>query len=264
MNCHWNDYARHWQKLAPPLRPHPEDVELLRKAISPELPVLLLGVTPEISCLPLRGFAIDKSQGMIRSVWNRPPGWMALQGDWLQLPFASGSIPQVLGDGALNVLKFPEDYALLLCETARVSGAAGKIILRQFVSPSSQESLETIRGAALANRIGNFHILKWHVAMAIAAEAPNWNVQVQDIRQVFNQLFDDREQLLNATGWGEEVFDTVDIYAGSSSILSFPSWDALLPLLQRVANRIDMQTGIYELNERCHTITLSGLHPHAI
>lgn len=257
---HWNDYAGQWHLLDTPLRPHPQDVAAVLRAVSLERPVLLLGVTPELSRLPMHGIAIDKSQEMLRCVWQQHPGWKAVLGDWLQLPIDAQAIQQVIGDGVFNVLKFPEDYASLLRELIRVAGPAGRIVFRQFVSPSQMESLEAIRHDAMSNRIGNFHVLKWRLAMSIAATAPDWNVPVQDILNTFNCLFDNRDALVQATGWNPSVFATVDIYVGSTSTLSFPPWEVVKPRLRSVATGIDIQTGDYELSERCPTITLTGLH----
>ena len=97
---HWNEHARQWSLIGPPLRPAAEDIRLLEAAVqdwrsctavaAPR--ALLCGVTPEIARMRwpagTRLIAVDHSRPMIAGVWPaaQVPG-VAVCGDWLALPF---------------------------------------------------------------------------------------------------------------------------------------------------------------------------------
>lgn len=255
---HWHDYAAHWNKLSPPLRPHATDIRVYAHELSPQAHTLLLGVTPEIAKLGLHGVAVDRNAQMIDKVWPRPVNWQVTQGHWLQLPLPNASVQQVVGDGALTMLRFPQEYPLLLTELQRVLSPGGKIVLRLFAAPDQDESVDDIRQALRSGRIKSFHALKWRLAMTLAQERGG-NVQVTELLETFNHAFADREDLMARTGWPALVFDTVDIYRNSAAMLSFPKLSEVHGLLAEHAMGIRYQRGTYELAERCPIVILESL-----
>lgn len=255
---HWRDYAAHWDKLSPPLRPHADDIQLYVHELGPEADTLLLGVTPEIAKLDLRGVAVDRNAQMIERVWPGPVNWRVTQGEWLRLPLPDDSVQQVVGDGALTMLRFPTEYPLLLTELRRVLKPGGKIVLRLFAAPEQSESVDNIRQALISGQIHSFHALKWRLAMALAQERGG-NVQVTELLEAFNQAFADREGLIARTGWPAQVFDTVDVYKNSVAMLSFPKLSEVHALLAAHAVGIRYQRGTYELAERCPIVVLESL-----
>lgn len=256
---HWSDYAAHWDKLSPPLRPHADDVQVYAHELGLEANTLLLGVTPEIAKLGLRGIAVDRNAQMIERVWPRPVNWQVTQGHWLQLPLPNNSVQQVVGDGALTMLRFPQEYPLFLAELQRVLSPKGKIVLRLFAAPEQAESMGEIRQALTRGEIRSFDALKWRLAMALAHEGEG-NVQVAELLEAFNHAFADRKDLLARTGWPELVFDTVDIYKNSAASLSFPKLSEVHALLSPYAKRIRYQHGTYELADRCPIVILEKFH----
>jgi SAM-dependent methyltransferase len=259
ISSHWHGYAAHWDKLSSPLRPHSDDTRTYAQELSPQARTLLLGVTPEIAQLGLSGVAVDRNAQMIEQVWPRPANWKVTQGQWLQLPLPDRSVQQAVGDGALTMMRFPQEYPLLLSELRRVLRPCGKIVLRLFAASEQTESLSDIRRALDDGRIRSFHAFKWRLAMSLA-QIKDGNVQVAELLDVFNQMFADGAGLLAQTGWPAQVLDTINIYKHSSATLSFPRRSEVHAVLAQYARDIRYRLGSYELGECCPIVVLEGLH----
>ncbi len=250
----WRNFPGVYNRLAPPLRPAPSDVERMRAAIAPQDDqILLLGVTPGIATLGQNLIAVEGSRAMIDRLWpGDQPDRRALVGDWTALPFEAGRFGSVIGDGALNSVANGLDS--LVDEIARVLRAGGIAAQRIFASPDDREPLETVRSDALDGRIGNVHALKWRIAMAIA-DAPDFLVAVADILDAFNAMFPDRSELALATGWDRSAIDTLDAYVGAWHSLCFPTRKALQGMgASRFATCRFVESEGYPLAERCPLI----------
>ena len=253
----WRNFPGVYNRLAPPLRPAPSDVERMRAAIAPhDDQTLLLGVTPGIASLGQNLIAVEGSRAMIDRLW---PGDQsdrrALVGDWTALPFEAGGFGAVIGDGALNSVANGLDS--LIDEIARVLRGGGIAAQRIFASPEDREPLEAVRGDALNGRIGNVHALKWRIAMAIA-DAPDYLVAVADILDAFNAMFPDRAELASVTGWDRSAIDTLDAYVGAWHSLCFPTRAAVRELgTGRFATCRFVESEGYPLAERCPLVVWS-------
>jgi hypothetical protein len=73
------------------------------------------------------------------------------------------------GDGSLNAIA--GNLPALLREIRRVLVPRGVGAFRTFCAPEFPESLGTIRHDVEYGWQGNFHALKWRIAMALAANA---------------------------------------------------------------------------------------------
>ena len=256
----WRNFAGVFGRLRAPLRPTPEDVEISRRAIAGnDRRVLLLGVTPELSELGQELVGIDNSPRMFARVWpgddSRRRGMI---GDWLDLPFDDGEFAAVLGDGSLNAA--PEAVEPVLREALRVLAPGGRAAFRVFCSPEEPETLSWIRRDVEAGWEGNFHALKWRVAMAVAADRREWIVPVRAILAAFDDTFPDRARLSSATGWPEEEIATIDAYANADHSLGFPTLRHMLALGERYFPSASVETAAgYPLAERCPTIIWSAV-----
>ena len=117
---YWDGFAEGYAQLGPPLTPAPEDAALALAAIaewSASHPgraprAILLGVTPGMAQLqfPANSWltAIDQSAPMTRWAWpgNVSGQRSVVRGNWLALPFQDRSCDLVLGDAAMNCLRF--------------------------------------------------------------------------------------------------------------------------------------------------------------
>ena len=256
---HWTDFHRHWQRLKPPQRPHPDVVAGVRKLLrGHDVSLLLLGVTPELAGLGESLVAVDRNRTMIEHVW---PGdgesRRALQGDWCALPFPAQRFSAALGDGSANCLAYPEDYRRLLAELARVLRPGGRLVLRVYTSPERPEAVERLRREALAGRVESLHGFKWRLVSAMLAEAGSCNIPVAAILERFDALFPDRSHLAEASGWPAEDIATIEGYRRSSEVYSFPTLDQFRAVLPPSFGDLRIaSSGGYELAERCPLVTL--------
>jgi SAM-dependent methyltransferase len=251
---HWSHYHEKWSRLEPPLRPHPDCV-LRAVALLSERdgPVLVLGVTPELTGAFPEVTAVDKSEGMIRGLWSGDgEGRRAVCANWLSLPFGEGEYGAAVGDGSLNALVHPDGYRDLYSELARVLRPRSRVVFRVFRRPDPCESLDAVLDAARAGRIETFHAFKWRFAMALAAASRSASIAVRSIRDRFCEHVPDRDALASSTGWSREIVDTIDVYAGSSEIYSFPSAEELLLSAPPPFERAHfVEVGSYPLADRC-------------
>ncbi len=258
---HWQRYAGHWGKVASPLTPNAQDLDVYARELDAHAPTLLLGVTPQIAALELRGTAVDRSAAMIAAHPPAPGRWRVLQADWRALPLAEGAVAQVVGDGVLSMLAYPQDYEVVLQELRRVLQPGGKCVLRLFVPPRRPESAQEIAADVAAGRLGSFHALKWRLMMSLCQTHSGHGVRVADGLALFNETFADRDALLRLTGWSAEVFDTMDVYRNSDVELSFVPRAELDTLFQRFAAQVRYSYGAYELAERCPVLVLEDWQP---
>ena len=116
-----------------------------------------------------RLLAVDRSQGMIDHVWPSQPfaGAEVVRGDWTELPLAAGACDVVVADACFSQVGFPLGYGRLARELARVLAPGGVFVMRAFVQLEPPESLAALFDDLNAGRIGNFHVFKWRLNMAL-------------------------------------------------------------------------------------------------
>jgi SAM-dependent methyltransferase len=251
---HFN-FAGLLSKLCPPLRPSPGDVENMRRAVAADgKRILLLGVTPELSILGADLTATDNDQRMIDNTWpGDRPDRRAVLADWTDLPFPSRKFDAVIGDASPNAAA--DQAEEIIDEAERVLAPGGTVAFRLFCSPEKPETLEFIRDDVLGGWQGNFHAMKWRIAMALAESKPRAVVPVRETLAAFNRLFPDRGALAAATGWPEEDIATVDAYMGAEHSLGFPKLSAMRALVGRHFSDISViEAKGYPLAERCPTL----------
>ena len=266
----WKQHSRQWHRVGAPLRPSPEDGDLMMVlanpflASSPHPRVVVMGVTPEVVQLPwpvsTQLLALDHSAEMIAQVWSPHARIQSRVGQarWQAMPVDGGSVDVVVGDGSLNVLPQLDDYGAVLAEIARVLKPDGCLVVRCFVRPDEMESLSDVSRAALDGRVGSFHALKWRVAMALGGEG-SFSVAVADIHAAFNRCFPDRNVLAERAGWMRETIDTIDAYRGAATRYTFPTMQAICSVASPLFEIEETRCGHYELKERCPTLRLTRL-----
>ena len=254
----WRNFAAVYGRLRAPLRPSPGDVAHFAGAIAGhDARVLLLGVTPELSVLGDDLTAIDHAPRMLSDVWiGDRSDRRAVRGDWTRLPFAESSFTTVIGDGSLN--SAPGLEPDMLREIDRVVADGGRAVFRSFCSPDAAETLSAVRSDVVNGWDGNFHALKWRIAMALAASDANRTVAVGTILAAFDDLFPNRPELASTTGWSLDAIATIDAYAGAAHSLAFPTLAELLDTAAPCFAEAQVLAGSgYPLAERCPTIVWS-------
>ena len=259
MTNHWERYHRHWRRLASPLRPDAQTVKTFETVLRVRgETVLLLGVTPELTALSRRMIAVEGSAAMIAGLWPGDDGTRrAVVGDWQALPIGEASVGRAVGDGCLTVVGSRAARLAVIGEIARVLHPDGLAAVRLFAGPELHEQLDSIREDALAGAIGNFHALKWRVAMACATPDADRLVAVRTILETIDRMFPDRDALSASTGWDRDSIDTVDVYRGSDVVYTFASEAMLVEEASLWFDDVSLvPTGDYPLAERCPLLVL--------
>ena len=116
-----------------------------------------------------RLFAADNSARMIRAVWalQEQQNRLAFCSDWCTLTLPDHSAGIVIGDGGFTLLSYPGGYQDLAREIRRVLQDDGLLIVRFFVSTDDSAGPEQVHEQLLAGAIGNFHIFKFRLAIAL-------------------------------------------------------------------------------------------------
>ena len=254
MNDHWDRFLALWEEILPPLRPAPSTVRAFRDAAPPAgRDVLVLGVTPELAALGGRTTAVDRSRGMIDALWPEDgDDCRAVTADWRTLPLADGAVDVVYGDGAVNVLRFPEEVSAALAEVRRVLAPAGRAVFRVYCTPHPPEPLHELARNERAGEPENVFSVKWRLAMARVAERGRPSIEVPDLLETFDATFPDRDALAAATGFPLRLIDTVDLWRDSEEIFSFPVLDRAVEITEAHFDRVEVTgSGDYPLSDRC-------------
>ena len=261
---HWNAHAARWQLIGAPLRPAPADIAYVTDSVARLCPArdaatprhaLLLGVTPEIADIawqpPLRLVAIDKSEGMVKAVWpGDTPTRRALVGDWLTLELPEAPFDLAVGDGIFSIFGFPDGYRQLATALAQLLKPAGLISVRLFCRPEPAESLDAVFGALFAGAIGNFHVFKWRLAMALQGDATR-GVRLADIWSTFCEHARSVGHVAERTGWPEPVVATIEGYRNVEDHYSFSTEREVIESLAPAFELVETWRPPYELGERC-------------
>jgi len=264
---HWALMGEYYSLYASPLKPCGQDVAAFQRAVShwrttygrQHLRILQCGVTPAIASMAWPDdaelVAVDKTEAVIRALWPHPPGrrWV-LCADWLQLPQADASCDVAAGDGSFNCVKYPQEYLALASSLHRILKTGGLLLMRCFTRPDRQETPEQVFMDLRAGRCASFHEFKWRLAMALQPDTAA-GVRVGDVFNAWAQAGMSTVQLCRQTGWNPKVLDTIRIYEGKETLLSFPTLAELQAVLLAAFDPISIETPQYPLGERCPTIS---------
>lgn len=263
---HWKQHARQWSLIGPPLRPAIEDIALLeieirdwcsRTAVSAPR-ALLCGVTPEVARMRwpagARLVAVDHSRPMIAGVWPVEAPGMAVCGDWLFLPLANASRHLLIGDGCYSLLVGRAQYVAFAAELRRVASDDALLAMRYFVRPDVAERVERVIDDLWRRRIGNFHVFKWRLAMALHGTLEQ-GVRLGDIWTAWHDAVPDPEKLAAHIGWPVAVVNTINNYRNVDTRYSFPTLAEVRACTGDFVIEA-MHVPAYELGERCPTLIM--------
>lgn len=264
---HWNEHARQWSLIGPPLRPVDEDIAVLAQELgawqkqsgiaAPR--ALLCGVTPEIARMRWpRGthlVAVDHSLPMIAGVWpaGETPG-SAVCGDWMRLPLADASRDVLIGDGCFSIFTGRECYRALATELRRVAAPGAFLLMRYFIRPEKAEAVRDVVDDLWQKRIGNFHVFKWRLAMALHGTLEE-GVRLADIWNAWHAAAPEPAKLADHLGWPHAVVNTIHNYRGVDTRYSFPTL-AEARALTGDFEEVAIHVPCYELGERCPTLVM--------
>lgn len=264
---YWDGFAEGYAQLGPPLTPAPEDAALALAAIaewSASHPgraprAILLGVTPGMAQLqfPANSWltAIDQSAPMTRWAWpgNVSGQRSVVRGNWLALPFQDRSCDLVLGDAAMNCLRFETSLPALATEVRRVLEPEGLFILRCFAHPPVKEDPAAV--VRELHRHPSFHHFKLRLMMALQPSA-ECGMPVHDVYRYWTRCDVDRASLAAQTGWSRESIDTIELHRGPNTVHTFPTLAEFQAVLSKFFSEISVSTPSYFLGESCPTLVL--------
>ena len=267
---HFNEVAYRWHHFGPPLRPCADDVRVMEELVrrgstehhagARRLRALLWGVTPEIAEMAWPDetelLAVDKSEPMIRQVW---PGDIAgrrkaVCADWFEFARPVHRYDVIIGDGNFPMLAYPQQHRALAAIARDSLASSGTLVARFFILPSEPESPDVVFDDLLANRIRSFHSFKFRLAMALQEDAST-GVRMSDVYDAWNTARIDVGALMGATGWSQATIETMAIYKGRDSRLSFPSAAQLDALMREYFDKLDERYLSYEMGERCPIVS---------
>ena len=266
---HWEKHARQWRLVGPPLRPSTADTDCFATIVGQWFAdrgrdaraALLLGVTPEIAHMGwpdhTRLFAADSSAQMIRAVWVQQdqPDRLAFCADWRNLPFPEQAMGVVIADGCFTLLAYPDGYRDLAREIRRVLRGDSLLVVRFFVSTDDPVTPDEVHAQLLAREIGNFHIFKFRLAIALQQSAAD-GVCVGDVWDNWNAQGYDVEELAARLNWQPETIRTIDAYRGMPARYTYPTVSEVAAVLSPWFEPLAQYNHDYEFGENCPTLVM--------
>ena len=216
----WHRHAAQWQRVGHPLRPTPTDVALLQQLVRAwhadnpaAATALLLGVTPEIASMRwpsgISLVSCDHARDMILRQWpGNSAQRVAACADWNALPLRPASLGLVVGDGALNMMPSAAAYPAILRGLSDALKEDGRVLLRLFVRPDCPETPAAVMRALYDGGIGNFHIFKFRLAMAVQSAFAD-GVSLGSVFRAWQDAQPRARDAARACGWFD-VFDEDD------------------------------------------------------
>ena len=195
----------------------------------------LCGVTPEIAALhwPFRTemIGMDYVEAMVRMVWpgDIPGVRRAIVGNWLESGLPDGSQDVVIGDGGLGFFDYPATQRALARTMKDLLRPGGLFFYRHWAQLHPREPLEQVLNDARAGMIGNFHVFKWRVAMALQADS-HAGVRLHDIWRACTDPSIDPSRLPQP-GWSSRAVGTIRFYKDRNARLYFPTLDEFREML---------------------------------
>jgi hypothetical protein len=107
----------------------------------------------------------------------------------------------------------------------------------------------------LSGRIGNFHVFKWRLAMALHGSLAE-GVVVGAIWEEWHRRKIPAADLSRALGWPVAAINTIDSYRGSDMHYTFPTLEEVSGIAGEYLDEEARYFMTYELGERCPTFCL--------
>jgi hypothetical protein len=266
----WERHSLQWAHVGYPLRPCAQDIQVVQGEVDQvsrackHVHALLLGATIELTSIgwPVNSSltAVDSSHAMLMRCWRPPAGITssAIQGLWDQLPLPPKSVDLVLADGSLSVLPGAHGIADVLRQLAIVLGESRRIVTRVFVRPESRETPGEVIDALRQGRIGNFHVFKWRLLMALHDSATE-GVLLNTVYRAVDEAIPDRPGLAHELGWSLDSVNTIDAYKNAAWRYFFPTLSQFRELAAEYFLELECHVPTYELGEKCPTLVLSRI-----
>ncbi len=265
---YWDDFAESFAALGPPLRPSSEDIRSFEDALANwtanhpygGLHAILLGVTPELARIRWPDatslIAVDNSLAMAQTVWpgNVAKRWVVC-GDWLALPRPESSCNIIVGDGAINCLRFPDGFRALAKKVRDTLSDDGILALRCYVQPDIQEQPDDVLADIFRTTIPSFHHFKFRLLMALQPSTEQ-GIAVNEVYKKWAIGRIDEDRLIARTGWERRAIRTIEFYRDKETVHTFPTLAELRSVLVEFFDEVSCSIPSYHLGERCPLFVL--------
>jgi hypothetical protein len=273
----WSGIAAAYATYTSPFVPTDEDIHLTESAIERwhsehrdvVINAALLGATPRLATMkwPDRSFllGVDSSPDVINAIW---PGNIAgLRGmacaNWAALPLREGSCHIAVGDGSLIAFRYPDGFHEFARSVSRVLSDDGVLILRCYIQPEKQETVDQVFQALIEGRIGNVNQFKFCLFMALQPTAQE-GVCVRDVYATWASRRIQEETLVKEFGWDRAAIRGMEMWRHSDTVYTFPKLAQMRSVLQRCFAEQTIVYPVYELGERCPTFVLTPNRPRRL
>lgn len=268
-------YAMQWQRVGPPLRLGPDDIDAYQRAVTAwgeanggrAARACVFGATPELANLRWtagsRVVAVDHSIEALNQIWywGATAQGGAVAADWLRLPLPPASIDLVLGDGIPIFFPLPAGQIRLLESIAGILAPGGRAVIRAFLRPDTPETVEEVLADLEAGRIGTFTVFKWRLLAAVHGTRDT--VALRDVWNAWQATGLDERETAERFGWPVSVVQTMRAYGRLDVRYALPTPDQLEDLLrtQQAFHVLGRTAFTYELGERFRLLVLEKRQP---
>jgi SAM-dependent methyltransferase len=264
---HFSRIVPQWSHFGPPLRPSPDDTAVVQRVVAglgAAARVVVLGLTPEIvACTwpaDVRLSAVDHSPSMIKALWppaNGPANAEVILADWCAMPFASGTIDLVAGDGCYVLQTYPAGFDSLTREVCRVLRPGGRFVIRVFLRPDQPESVADISRDLAAGEIGSIHSLKLRLLSALHG-ASGAGSHLDDVWRAWKSMPALPATLAGRRGWTAEEIGGVESYRGMHARYYLPTLVEFRRCMEAASlGEEEYAHGRHELAARCPTFVFA-------
>jgi hypothetical protein len=264
MKSYWDNFARAFSTLRPPLRPSGEDIDFMEQCVAERaagrgtegLRVLLLGVTPALASMPLPEsaslVAVDNSWPMIQAVWpgNVPQKRRAIRADWREMPCRSRSIDVALGDGSINCMRYPDGFRAFAAAVREALRDDGVLVLRCYMQQDTPETPDKLYDAVCRGDVKGFHAFRLRLFMALQESAES-GIGLDDVHRSWTAASGDKHLSAERTGWTQEQIDTMQYCGGSRTVHTFPTLTEFRTVVHEYFEESRVSTAAYEMGEHC-------------
>lgn len=153
------------------------------------------------------------------------------------------------------MLSYPDGYQDLAREIRRVLQDDGLLIVRFFVRTDDTASPEQVHEQLLTGTIGNFHIFKFRLAIALQKTTTE-GICVGDVWDNWNAQGYDIDRLAEKLNWQPETIRTIDACRGMNARYTYPTLDELESALSPWFDRVARYNHDYEFGENCPTFVM--------
>lgn len=201
--------------------------------------------------------AVDRSMGMVQAVWpgNIHSRRWAVCGNWMELPQPNSSCAVVIGDGAMNCVKYPDGLRALVGNVRAVLRDDGMLLLRCFVRPDSQEPPEDVFSDLSQSKLPSVNHFKLRLMMAMQSSTEE-GIAVNDVYEKWAGRAIDEECLMARTGWAKSAIKILEVYKGQDAVHVFPTLAEFRSVFDEFFDEISVSTPSYYLGDRCLSFVL--------